>query len=185
MEFLWVILLGITAITLFIGYRYMKKKKVEKAKKEAEAKAKEKEEVKQTEQTSNVTLRPQLVTQKTVDFLHELDKALPENFVAIPLVAVERVFTIDSGVKEALRDQYFDIVVYSRKEYKPLFVIDLYDSSMEGSGFKPMDANVVKIVKTFQIPILKYPINTEYTAFDIRLKILQLLGVDNLSAYIK
>ena len=169
------------SLGLFTFNRLKKKREAEKAKLEA----KKAEEKKEEEKKSNVTLRPQLVTQITADFLNTLEKALPENFVAIPLVAVERIFSIDSGIKDAIRDQYFDVVVFAKKNYKPLFVIDLYNPETKDGSFRPMDNNVVTILKSFDMKILRYPIGTEYSAMEIKLRLLQLFGVEDLQHIVK
>lgn len=188
MAFLWICIILLVAVGIFAIFKMAQKKRQERLKKIKEQQ--EKEKVKESvpekpEPNSSVVLRPQLVTSKTVAFLNTLEEALPQNFVAIPLVAVEKVFTIESGVTDAVKDKYFDIVVYSKKEYKPLFVIDLYDPSMESAGFKPMDPNITKILQQFGILTLKYPISSEYTALDIKLKILQLFGVSDMQNIIK
>lgn len=185
---LWLVLIvAIVAVVAYLVNASIKKRK-EKAEKEAKAKKEEEAEEKEdkkVESGTDVVLKPQLVTQKTVDFLNELSKALPENFVAIPLVAVEKVFTIPSGDSGVIKDKYFDVVVFSRKEYKPLFVIDLYDPEAQGGGFQPMDPNVVKILQSFNIKTLKYPITNNYSGLEIRLRLLQLFGVEDMQDIIK
>lgn len=186
MEFLlWIVgMIAVIAVVLYFGNAYFKKRK-EKASKEKAKKEEEQKEDTKVETGTDVTLKPQLVTQKTADFLNELAKALPENFVAIPLVAVDKVFTIAGGNAGVIKEKYFDVVVFSRREYKPLFVIDLYDPEAQGCGFQPMDPNVVKILQSFHIKTLKYPITNNYSGIEIRLRLLQLFGVEDMQDIIK
>lgn len=186
MEFiLWILAIVVVVVIIAYFVNTTLKKRKEKAKNEQKQEKEEEKDDQVVETGTEVVLKPQLVTQKTVDFLNELSKALPENFVAIPLVAVEKVFTIPSGDRGVVKDKYFDVVVFSRREYKPLFIIDLYDPEAQGSGFQPMDPNVVKILQTFNIKTLKYPITNNYSALEIRLRLLQLFGVQDMQDIIK
>jgi len=131
----------------------------------------------------NVKLRTNYCSEDEMKFLDALHKALPRECISFPRVGVTNLIDPKNNLNDykSIENQYVDIVVFLRKEMKPILVIDLYQSSPAAQQFKTFNNNVSIILKALKIPVMKQQIQNTYNTNELLINILKYLDTESLA----
>ena len=133
-----------------------------------------------------VKLKEKYCTEKEMNFLNALHKALPRDCISFPNVGVSKLIEPKGSLVDYknVMDKYVDICVFLRKGMKPILVIDLYEASPAAQQLKKFDSNVTSVLKEVKIPVLHKQISTEYNIQDLKIEVLQAMNSNDV-AYLK
>jgi hypothetical protein len=123
---------------------------------------------------AKVSLKSNYCTEDEMKFLDALHKALPRECISFPRVGVSKLIDPKGGLTDykSVLDQYVDVVVFLRKEMKPILVIDLYHSSPAAQQLKKFDENVNTILKAVKLPVMKKQIAPHYDPNQLLIEVL-------------
>lgn len=124
---------------------------------------------------AKVTLKSNYCTEDEMRFLDALHKALPRECISFPKVGVSKLIDPKGGLNDykSVLDQYVDVVVFLRKEMKPILVIDLYHASPAAQQLKKLDNNVITVLKAVKLPIMKKQITSNYNINQLLIEVLE------------
>ena len=113
---------------------------------------------------AQVALKSNYCTEDEMRFLEALHRALPRECISFPRVGVSKLIDPKGSMNDykSVLDQYVDVVVFQRKDMKPILVIDLYHESPAAQQLKKFDENVTTILKAVKLPIMKIKIAPNY-----------------------
>jgi hypothetical protein len=123
---------------------------------------------------AQVSLKSNYCTEDEMRFLDALHKALPRECISFPRVGVSKLIDPKGSMNDfnSVLDQYVDVVVFLRKEMKPILVIDLYHASPAAQQLKKFDENVNTVLKAVKLPIMKKQIAPTYDINQLLVEVL-------------
>ena len=132
---------------------------------------------------AQVSLKHNYCSEDEMKFLDALHKALPRECISFPRVGVAKLIEPKGDMNDykSVLDQYVDIVVFLRKEMKPILVIDLYSSSPASQQLKKFDENVTTVLKAVKLPIMKKQIAPSYDTNQLLLEVLEHLDTSTVA----
>ncbi|MBQ7351952.1 MAG: DUF2726 domain-containing protein [Clostridia bacterium] len=135
---------------------------------------------------AKVKLKSHYCTEEEMRFLDALHKALPRECISFPRVGVSQLIEPKDNMNDykAIADKFVDIVVFLRKDMKPILVIDLYQSSPVAQQLKKFDENITNVLKSAKIPIIHKQLQEEYKIDELTIEILNNLDSSTLT-YLK
>ena len=124
---------------------------------------------------AKVSLKTNYCTEDEMRFLDALHRALPRECISFPRVGVSKLIEPKGGMNDykSVLDQYVDVVVFLRKEMKPILVIDLYHASPAAQQLKKFDENVNTILKAVKLPVMKKQIAPQYNINQLLIEVLE------------
>lgn len=128
--------------------------------------------------TPLVKLRENYCTEDEMRFLDALHKALPREFISFPHVGVSKLVEPKGTMVDfkSIQNKYVDIVVFLRKDMKPLLVIDLYSPSPAAQQLKPFDDFTNNVLKAVKIPVMRKQIQNNYNSDELLVEVLKNLN---------
>lgn len=133
-----------------------------------------------------VELNKTYATQEEMKVLETIHKALPKDFIAFPRVGVNQIVSPTKNLiaYNSILCKYVDICVFLRKTMEPVLVIDLVWDNEVKQQFKIMDENVVNVLKTVNLKVVKLKVEPAYDIEVLRKNLLTALP-DKLIATLK
>ncbi len=124
--------------------------------------------------TINVELKKCYMQPNEVEFLKNLYKVLPAEFIAFPRVGVDNLVQPknDKVLYNTILSQYVDVCVFLKSTMQPVLAIDLYEASPVAQQLKQLHPNVAKALKAVNIPMLSYQLSEEYSLVELRTKVI-------------
>lgn len=122
----------------------------------------------------HVELKKRYMKENEVSFLKNLYKILPSDFIAFPRVGVDNLVQPknDKVLYNSILSQYVDVCVFLKSTMEPILAIDLYEASPVEQQMKQLHPNVIKALKTVNIPILSYQLSEEYNLIELRARVI-------------
>lgn len=122
----------------------------------------------------SVEIKKPFLTFDELNFLKNLYKVLPAEFVAFPLVGVDNLVKPknDKILYNTILSQYIDVCIFYKATMEPVLAIDLFSPSPVAQQQKQMHPNVKKALQTVNIPILEYQLQEQYDLMDLKTKII-------------
>ncbi len=122
----------------------------------------------------NVELKPCFMKKNEMQFLKDLYKILPAEFIAFPRVGVDNLVQPknDKVLYNTILSQYVDVCVFLKDTMQPVLAIDLFEPNPVEQQMKVLHPNVVKALSAVNIPLLKYQLSEEYNLVELRTRVI-------------
>ena len=132
---------------------------------------------------AQVSLKSNYCTEDEMRFLEALHRALPRECISFPRVGVSKLIEPKGSMNDykSVLDQYVDVVVFQRKDMKPILVIDLYHASPATQQLKTFDENVTTVLKAIKLPIMKVQIAPAYDINQLLVEVLNHLDTTTIT----
>ena len=132
---------------------------------------------------AQVSLKSNYCTEDEMRFLEALHRALPRECISFPRVGVSKLIDPKGSMNDykSVLDQYVDVVVFQRKDMKPILVIDLYHASPAAQQLKKFDENVITVLKAVKLPIMKVQIAPTYDTNQLLVDVLNHLDTTTIA----
>ncbi len=118
----------------------------------------------------SVTAINKYCTEEEMKFLDSLHMALPKEFIAFPKVGVDNL--VEPGKNRlaynSIMAKYVDVVVFYRKNMQPVLVVDLVKENVAVSQLRGMDEDVVAVLKSIKMPVVKVKVEKAYNLEALR-----------------
>lgn len=126
---------------------------------------------------AQVKLKSKFCTEEEMIFLEALHRALPRDCISFPHIGVTQLVEPKGSMNDykAIVDKYVDIVIFLRKDMKPILAIDLYHPSPVAQQLKKFDDNISNVLKAAKIPVLHKQIQNSYNIEDLMVEVLNSL----------
>ena len=133
-----------------------------------------------------VEINKEFVTNEEMKLLEYIHKALPKDFIAFPRVGVDQIVRPKKNLVayNSIMSKYVDICVFLRKTMEPVLVIDMLWDNEAKQQFHDMDMNVVDVLGTVKLKIVKIKVEPAYDIPALRKTLLSALP-DKLVAMLK
>ena len=107
-------------------------------------------------------------------FLKNIYKILPAEFVAFPMVGVDCLVSPkgDKVLYNTILSQYVDVCIFLKDSMQPVLAIDLFEPSPIEQQMKQLHPNVKKALSTVGIPLMTYQLSEGYSIVELRSKII-------------
>ena len=114
--------------------------------------------------TINLKINNQYITKKELAFLNAVHKALPNDFIAFPKVALANLVmpTSDKVTYNLVADKMVDICIFTKDTMEPLLVVDLIEQEVSNITFNKMNDIAKRAVKTVKLPIIEINVRDNY-----------------------
>lgn len=122
----------------------------------------------------NVELKKPYMGKPEYQFLKDVYKILPPEFIAFPLVGVDNLVTPkgDKVLYNTILSQYVDVAIFLKADMSPVLAIDLFEPSPVAQQLKQLHPNVKKALATVGIPLMTYQLSEGYSVVELRAKII-------------
>ena len=118
----------------------------------------------------SVTAINKYCSEEEMKFLDSLHMALPKEFIAFPKVGVDNL--VEPGKNRlaynSIMAKYVDVVVFYRKNMQPVLVVDLVKENVAVSQLRGMDEDVVAVLKSIKMPVVKIKVEKAYNLESLR-----------------
>lgn len=139
-----------------------------------------------THSSPMVSLKKAFCTEDEMRFLEAVHKSLPREFIAFPRIGVSSLVEPKGNLADykSVWNQYLDVVIFLRKDMKPVLVIDLFHPSPAQQQLKKMDEHVTNVLKVVKIPLIRKQICEKYDIDELRVEMLNAMN-NTTVAYLK
>lgn len=122
----------------------------------------------------NVELKKHFIGKPETQFLKNIYKILPAEFVAFPMVGVDCLVSPkgDKVLYNTILSQYVDVCIFLKDSMQPVLAIDLFEPSPVEQQMKQLHPNVKKALSTVGIPLMTYQLSEGYSIVELRSKII-------------
>lgn len=126
--------------------------------------------------------RPRLVTKAELRFYRSLRKAVLDDWEIFAMVRIADLLRVDSGARNRrswlnkILAKHIDFVLCHPGSLEPVLCIELDDSSHQRKDRQERDAFVDHAFESAGLPLLRFPVQSNYDANEIRQLIRKEIG---------
>jgi H+/gluconate symporter-like permease len=108
------------------------------------------------EKVNQLALKDKYMNKESVEYLDFLNKVLPKDYVAFPMVGVDNLVKPVGNKNQynAVLSKYVDFCIFIKSTMTPILVVDLFDMSMVNNTIlSQQDRAVSNALKSVNLPI--------------------------------